>query len=64
MLYPITISGSTSRKNFCHAMSSGDSSSKDNTVVPDIGEQVPRVKTFRIKGALWPRGFRETEPDN
>ena len=45
-------------------MSSGDSSSKESTVVPDIAEQVPRVKTFRIKGALWPRGFRETEPDN
>lgn len=45
-------------------MSSGDSSSKDNTVVPDIGEQVPRVKTFRMKGALWPREFRETEPNN
>jgi hypothetical protein len=60
MLYPITTSGSTLRKNFCHAISIADSSSKEATVVPDIGEQVPRVNMLRIKGVIWPKVFRQT----
>lgn len=50
MLYPITMSGSTSWRNFDHASNNFDSSLKVMTCEPAILEQVLRVKIFRMKG--------------
>lgn len=50
----MTISGSTLTKNSCHAINISCSSLKDWTFVPEIGEQLSKVKIVRMKGVACP----------
>ena len=54
MLYPVTISGSTNRKNSRQANSKSASFLKLNTCVPTIDAHVFRVKMFRANGSSCP----------